>query len=107
MCITPIGRFQPGRTLAWYFLGLRIFKSTKNLEATRKRVVSLVKQLKNRFLLLDGDKDHHVKMHDVVRDVAIFIASKVEKLPILVQLTGGVNILIVIALGFRCFHKKN
>ncbi|KAG8371906.1 hypothetical protein BUALT_Bualt12G0011600 [Buddleja alternifolia] len=66
--------------LAWYFLGLRIFKSTKNLEATRKRVVSLVKQLKNRFLLLDGDDDHHVKMHDVVRDVAIFIASKVEKL---------------------------
>ncbi|KAG8372006.1 hypothetical protein BUALT_Bualt12G0021800 [Buddleja alternifolia] len=62
--------------LAWYFLGLRIFKKTKNLEATRKRVVSLVKQLKNRFLLLDGDDDHHVKMHDVVRDVAIVIASE-------------------------------
>ncbi|KAG8372008.1 hypothetical protein BUALT_Bualt12G0022000 [Buddleja alternifolia] len=66
--------------LAWYFLGLRIFQRTKNLEATRKRVVSLVKQLKNRFLLLDGDDDHHVKMHDIVRDVAIFIASKEEKL---------------------------
>ncbi|KAG8372113.1 hypothetical protein BUALT_Bualt12G0032700 [Buddleja alternifolia] len=66
--------------LAWYYLGLGGFEGTRNLEATRDRVYALVKQLKKRFLLLDGDDEHHVKMHDVVRDVAIFIASKEEKL---------------------------
>ncbi|KAG8372059.1 hypothetical protein BUALT_Bualt12G0027200 [Buddleja alternifolia] len=66
--------------LARYFLGLGIFKGIKNLDETRNRVYTLVKLLKKRSLLLDDDVEHHVKMHDVVRDVAIFIASKEEKL---------------------------
>lgn len=32
--------------------------------------------LKTRFLLIDGSDEDHAKMHDVVRDVSIFIASK-------------------------------
>ncbi|KAG8372061.1 hypothetical protein BUALT_Bualt12G0027400 [Buddleja alternifolia] len=62
--------------LAWYFLGLGIFKGIKNLEETRNRVYTLVKLLKSRFLLIDGNDEHYVIMHDVVRDVAIFVASQ-------------------------------
>ncbi|KAF3438724.1 hypothetical protein FNV43_RR21488 [Rhamnella rubrinervis] len=41
-------------------------------------VESLVQTLKRCFLLLDSNKEDCVKMHDIVRDVAISIASKKE-----------------------------
>ncbi|KAG8372065.1 hypothetical protein BUALT_Bualt12G0027800 [Buddleja alternifolia] len=66
--------------LTWYFLGLGMFEGIRNLEETRNKVYTLVELLKSHFLVLDGDDEHHVKMHDIVRDVAIFIASKEEKL---------------------------
>ncbi|TQE00891.1 hypothetical protein C1H46_013431 [Malus baccata] len=46
------------------------------LEDARNRVHSLVGQLKRRFLLLDSGKSEATKMHDVVHDVAIWIASR-------------------------------
>lgn len=36
----------------------------------------MVNKLKARYLLLEGDNYFSVKMHDVVRDVGILIASK-------------------------------
>ncbi|KAG8372066.1 hypothetical protein BUALT_Bualt12G0027900 [Buddleja alternifolia] len=66
--------------LTWYFLGLGMFEGIRNLEETRNKVYTLVELLKSHFLLLDGDDEHHVKMHDIIRAVAIFIASKEEKL---------------------------
>ncbi|KAG8372115.1 hypothetical protein BUALT_Bualt12G0032900 [Buddleja alternifolia] len=68
------------KRLTWYLLGLGMFEGIRNLKETRNEVYTLVELLKSRFLLLDGYDKHHVKMHDVVRDVAIFIASKEEKL---------------------------
>ncbi|KAG8372116.1 hypothetical protein BUALT_Bualt12G0033000 [Buddleja alternifolia] len=62
--------------LTWYLLGLGMFEGIRNLKETRNKVYTLVELLKSRFLLLDGDDEHHVKMHDVVRDVVIFIASQ-------------------------------
>ncbi|KAG8372108.1 hypothetical protein BUALT_Bualt12G0032200 [Buddleja alternifolia] len=62
--------------LTWYFLGLGMFEGIRNLEETRNKVYTLVELLKSRFLLLDGYDEHTVKMHDVVRDVAIFVASQ-------------------------------
>ncbi|KAK2973066.1 hypothetical protein RJ640_025714 [Escallonia rubra] len=57
--------------MAMGFLG-----SMDSIEDARNRVLSLVKALKTSCLLLgceDGDK---VKLHDVIRDVAIYIASE-------------------------------
>ncbi|TQD95233.1 hypothetical protein C1H46_019155 [Malus baccata] len=52
------------------------FSNSVTLEDARNRVHSLVDQLKRRFLLLDSGKSEATKMHDVVRDVAIWIASR-------------------------------
>ena len=42
----------------------------------QERVHAIVKNLKRSFLLLDSEEgEEHVKMHDVVRDVAISIAE--------------------------------
>ncbi|KAH6819668.1 hypothetical protein C2S51_003271, partial [Perilla frutescens var. frutescens] len=63
--------------LAIYAMGLRMFRDIRSLEGAREAVFFLVERLKSCFLLLEGDSyyENHVKMHDVVRDVARFIAS--------------------------------
>ncbi|WMV31119.1 hypothetical protein MTR67_024504 [Solanum verrucosum] len=61
-----------------YGMGLRIFSGIENLEDARKRVCFLLKILTDCFLLSQGSDKNHVKMHDVVRDVAISIASEGE-----------------------------
>ncbi|KAL5975098.1 hypothetical protein ACLOJK_031774 [Asimina triloba] len=47
-----------------------------SLEEIMDRGHTWVEDLKSSCLLLDGGKKGHVKMHDIVRDVAISIASK-------------------------------
>ncbi|KAK4725553.1 hypothetical protein R3W88_028332 [Solanum pinnatisectum] len=59
-----------------YGMGLRIFSKIKNIEEARDRVCNLLETLKDSFLLSQGSKRNHVKMHDVIRDVAINIASE-------------------------------
>lgn len=59
-----------------YGMGLGMFSETKNLEEARKRVCHLLETLKDRFLLSEVSSGGYVKMHDVVRDVAIQIASE-------------------------------
>ncbi|TMX02901.1 hypothetical protein EJD97_019341 [Solanum chilense] len=59
-----------------YGMGLRIFLEIKNIEGARNRVCHLLETLKDRFLLSQGSNRNSVKMHDVVRDVAIYIASE-------------------------------
>ncbi|KAM3288737.1 hypothetical protein P3S67_022167 [Capsicum chacoense] len=61
-----------------YGMGLDIFSEFENLEHARNRVCNLLETLKNCFLLSQGSNKNYVKMHDVVRDVAIFIASEGE-----------------------------
>ncbi|PHT71503.1 hypothetical protein T459_26607 [Capsicum annuum] len=61
-----------------YGMGLGIFSELGNLENARNRVCNLLETLKNCFLLSQGSHINYVKMHDVVRDVAIYIASEGE-----------------------------
>ncbi|XP_073062280.1 disease resistance protein At4g27190-like isoform X3 [Primulina eburnea] len=64
--------------LVRYGIGLDIFKGINNIREGRIRTHALIEVLKDRFLLQDGHKEGFVKMHDVVRDVAISIAAKDE-----------------------------
>ncbi|GMN43669.1 hypothetical protein TIFTF001_012864 [Ficus carica] len=57
-------------------VGWGLFQNISTLADARTRVESLIVKLKDRCLLLDGDVGEiWVKMHDVIRDVAISIAS--------------------------------
>ncbi|KAK9944492.1 hypothetical protein M0R45_010056 [Rubus argutus] len=56
--------------------GLGLFKGIDSIAEGRDHIKTLVDTLKSRFLLLDGDEEigvKVVKMHDVVRDVAIIL----------------------------------
>ncbi|KAL7225440.1 hypothetical protein ACSBR1_020751 [Camellia fascicularis] len=62
--------------LVRYGIGLRWFEGIGKVDEVRDRVNVLVDQLKSCYLLLDGFLEGWIKMHDVVRDVAISIAAK-------------------------------
>ncbi|KAH9754872.1 putative disease resistance protein [Citrus sinensis] len=59
-----------------YGMGLGLFKGTHTMEEARDRALTLVDKLKNSCLLLDGPESEYFSVHDVVRDVAISIASR-------------------------------
>ncbi|XP_077227092.1 putative disease resistance protein At4g27220 [Tasmannia lanceolata] len=61
-----------------YLVGKRVFKYVNNLEESWDLIQTLVDKLKDSCLLLNGDEEGYEKMHDVVRDVAISIASRRE-----------------------------
>ncbi|KAF3438229.1 hypothetical protein FNV43_RR20990 [Rhamnella rubrinervis] len=77
-CLFPEDHDIPIDTLVRYGKGLRLFENIDAMEEARNRVLTLVQTLKRCFLLLDSNKRGCVKLHDVVRDVAISIASKKE-----------------------------
>ncbi|KAL0005342.1 hypothetical protein SO802_012903 [Lithocarpus litseifolius] len=59
-----------------YGVGLGLFDNVDTtIEGARCRVHLLVERLKDSSLLLDGDDNGTVKMHDVIRDVVINIAA--------------------------------
>ena len=62
--------------LVRYGVSWGLFDSIDTLEKVRDRVRSLVDKLKYRCLLLGGHDHDLVKMHDVIRDVMVSIASK-------------------------------
>ena len=66
----------PIEILVRHGVGQRLFAKIVTIVEARNRVYAIVKNLKRSFLLLDsGNGEHYVKMHDVVRDVAISIAE--------------------------------
>ncbi|KAI5660477.1 hypothetical protein M9H77_29270 [Catharanthus roseus] len=65
----------PIEILVKYGKGLCLFSDIDSLENVRNRVHSLVSDLRSFSLLLAGNEEGSVKMHDVVRDVVISIAS--------------------------------
>ncbi|PQQ02806.1 hypothetical protein Pyn_09310 [Prunus yedoensis var. nudiflora] len=75
-CLFPEDYDIPIEYLVRYGSGRATFRNTNIVEDVRNKVHSFVGQLKRRFLLLDSEKEGRIKMHDVVRDVAISIASK-------------------------------
>ncbi|GJY64016.1 NB-ARC domains-containing protein [Tanacetum coccineum] len=66
----------PLERLSYYGVGLQVFEDLKSLEDARDRVQNAVELLKSSCLLLDGDDEFTTKMHDVVREGALLIASK-------------------------------
>ncbi|KAH9754660.1 Disease resistance protein [Citrus sinensis] len=57
-------------------MGLGLFQNINTLEEARDRAHTLVENLKKSCLLLDGNTSEWFSMHDVVRDVAISIATR-------------------------------
>ena len=62
--------------LVRYGVGRRLFNLIDNVAEARDRVHAMIKNLKASSLLLHSEKEECVKMHDVVRDVAISIAKR-------------------------------
>ncbi|KAM3205750.1 hypothetical protein P3L10_029160 [Capsicum annuum] len=62
--------------LIQYEMGLGMFSEIENLEHARNRMCLLLETLIDSFLLSQDSEKIYVKMHDVVRDVAIYIASE-------------------------------
>ncbi|XP_077231802.1 putative disease resistance protein At4g27220 [Tasmannia lanceolata] len=77
-CVFPEDHDIEVDVLMRYMMGERVFKDVNNFEEASDRIHALVETLKDSCLLLDGDKKGFVKLHDVVRDVAILIASRKE-----------------------------
>ncbi|XP_011048886.1 PREDICTED: probable disease resistance protein At4g27220 [Populus euphratica] len=59
-----------------YAIGLDLFKGRSKLEEARNRLRTLVDELKASCLLLEGDRDGRVKMHDVVQSFVSSLASR-------------------------------
>ncbi|KAF3457905.1 hypothetical protein FNV43_RR02565 [Rhamnella rubrinervis] len=55
--------------------GWGLFQNVYTLQATRNRLQTLLDKLKAHGLLMNGTDGDSVKMHDVIRDVGILIAS--------------------------------
>ncbi|KAG6672367.1 hypothetical protein I3842_16G054000 [Carya illinoinensis] len=68
----------PIEHLVRYGVAKRFLKGFGTVEQTRVDVHTIVQNLRRSNLLLDSGKDECIKMHDVVRDVAISIASREE-----------------------------
>ncbi|KAM4110287.1 hypothetical protein ACB094_03G183600 [Castanea mollissima] len=75
--------------LLWrYLVGLDFFEDVYKMEEVRYRVHTLVNSLKDSCLLLEGNGSGTFKMHDVIRDVAIYVADKEEKMLTIRSLEG-------------------
>ncbi|TQD94412.1 hypothetical protein C1H46_019963 [Malus baccata] len=62
-----------------YSMGLGLIKNVEKVEEARTSLNVMVKKLKNSCLLLDSYDDGTVRMHELVRDVAVRIASHDQK----------------------------
>ncbi|KAM7480870.1 hypothetical protein LguiB_005453 [Lonicera macranthoides] len=77
-CLFQVDERIPIEVLVRYGVGLELFEDLDTLAETRNRVDSLVDELRSSYLLLGEDESAFVKMHDVIRDVCLSIASKEE-----------------------------
>ncbi|XP_058214607.1 uncharacterized protein LOC131326035 isoform X42 [Rhododendron vialii] len=76
-CLFPEDAQVPIEELARHCMARRLLDQNPNtLEEARDIVCSVVNTLKTSCLLLDGINDDFVKMHDIVRDIAILIAKE-------------------------------
>ncbi|XP_065873098.1 probable disease resistance protein At4g27220 [Euphorbia lathyris] len=75
-CLFPEDHNIPVEYLVCYGKGLQLFENVVSMSDARDRVESIIHKVKKSFLLLDGEDDDSVKMHDILRDFAISISSK-------------------------------
>ncbi|PIA26490.1 hypothetical protein AQUCO_09300066v1, partial [Aquilegia coerulea] len=76
------------RDLRDYGIGERFLKVGGTLDNASDKLLTFIKKLKDCCLLLEGDEEYSVKIHDVVRDVAICIGGDAEY-GFLVNVGGG------------------
>ena len=84
-CLFPEDTDISIEDLVKYGLGQGLFQEANTIEEARGRARSVVKYLKACSLLLDSTEEGGVKMHDVVRDMAILLASSEEDNAFMVQ----------------------
>ncbi|KAI8023403.1 Disease resistance protein [Camellia lanceoleosa] len=68
----------PIEDLVGYGIGLELFKGTDTIGEARDIVHDVIDYLKKCYLLIDSERTECVKIHDIIRDVAISIASREE-----------------------------
>ncbi|KAF9667011.1 hypothetical protein SADUNF_Sadunf16G0288500 [Salix dunnii] len=77
-CLFPEDYSIPIEDLTRYAVGYGLHQDLESIEDARKYVYVEIKSLKDCCMLLGTENEEHVKMHDLVRDVAIQIASSKE-----------------------------
>ncbi|KAM5558679.1 hypothetical protein ABKV19_020389 [Rosa sericea] len=78
-CLFPEDYDIPVEDLMSYGFGTGLFRHVNNtIEYARVRAHSVTRYLKASCLLLDGTEEGYVRMHDVIRDMAISIAFSVD-----------------------------
>nr|XP_011462135.1 PREDICTED: probable disease resistance protein At4g27220 [Fragaria vesca subsp. vesca] len=84
-CLFPEDSEIEVEYLLVYALGKGLFRDADTIKAARAKAHSVVKYLKASSLLLNSARYGFVKMHDVIRDVAISIALSEDGSRFLVQ----------------------
>ncbi|PKI38690.1 hypothetical protein CRG98_040927 [Punica granatum] len=69
----------PVRNLLKHSIGLGSFDGTNVVERARREMVESLRKLKASSLLLQGDDNDHVRIHDVVREFSTKIANKNDR----------------------------
>jgi len=77
-CLFPEDYDIPIEDLTRYAVGYGLHQDAEPIEDARKRVFVAIENLKDCCMLLGTETGEHVKMHDLVRDFAIQIASSEE-----------------------------
>nr|POE70619.1 disease resistance protein [Quercus suber] len=68
----------PMEELTRYAMGLEEDEDFHSLDEARSQVRAAINSLKDSSLLLEGSRKEFVKMHDMVRDIGLWITSKGE-----------------------------
>ncbi|KAM7489514.1 hypothetical protein LguiB_026998 [Lonicera macranthoides] len=87
-CLFPEDFDIPIEDLVRFGVGIKIYRNINNLHEARQNAHAHVEMLRNSNLLLESAVIDCVKMHDLVRDFALSIASKGQ---FLVRLGNGIN----------------
>jgi len=74
-CLFPKDCNIPIEDLTRYAIGYGLYEDVKSIDDARKQVYAGIQDLKAHSMLLGTETEEHVKMHYLVRDVAIQIAS--------------------------------
>jgi hypothetical protein len=77
-CLFPEDYDIPIEDLTRYAVGYGLHQDAESIEDARKRVFVAIEYLKDCCMLLGTETEEHVKMHDLVRDFAIQVASSEE-----------------------------
>ncbi|KAG6794094.1 hypothetical protein POTOM_003329 [Populus tomentosa] len=89
-CLFPEDYDIPIEELTRYAVGYGIYQDVESIDGVRKRVYVEIENLKACCMLLRTETEEDVKMHDLVRDVAIQIASS-EKYGFMVKAGFGLK----------------